>query len=226
MRLPTLASAALGCLLCLGAAPEARAQSAAGTASGMVTHRVDPAMPPGVTGEARSSCSVDFQVGTEGAPTSVTVKDCEEPFRTAAQEAAEQWRFVPNVLGGKAYPYKYTARLDFRHTTSEGSLKHQLSAGVDASPSSGIKVLNRAMPIIPDDWQQRLAREGLTEVFWRVRIQVGPEGTPTSAEVLEAPDFLRDQLEQSALFWTFEPVVVEGDKQPFSYLWEHRWVPL
>lgn len=223
MRHPALA---LTALLGLGGSPAALAQSAAGTASGMVTHRVDAVMPPGVKGDVSSSCSVDFQVGTDGAPTAVTVRACEEPFRSAAQEAAEQWRFVPSVLGGKAYPYKYTAKLDFRHTSSSGSMKHQLSAGIDASASSGIKVLNRAMPVIPDDWQERLAKEGLDEVFWRVRIQVGPEGAPTGAEVLESPAFLRERLEQSALFWTFEPIVVQGEKQPFSYIWEHRWVPL
>ncbi len=218
-------------LLALAALSPALAQSAAGTASTMVVSRVDAVMPAGVTGEARASCKVAFKIGTEGAPepvapVSVTVTACDEPFKGAAEEAARQWRFQPNLLGGKAYPYTYTAQLDFRHTTSSGTLNHELAADPDASASGGIVVLNRAQPEIPEDWQRALKAEGLEEIFWRVRIQVGPDGKPTGAHVLEAPEFLRRELVDAAMLWRFEPVVVEDQAQRFKYLWEHRWVPL
>ena len=215
----------------LVAAPVAAAQSA-GTASTMVVSRVDPAMPAGITGQASASCAIVFQVGTEGAPgpvapAEVTVNDCEEPYKSAAAEAAAQWRFEPNLLGGKAYPYKYTARLDFRHTTEGHDLKHRVAAGVESGGGSGgVVVSNRALPHIPDDWQQQLRAEGLPEIHWRVRIQVAPTGVPASAEVLEAPAFLRRSLMDAAMMWSFEPIVVEGIPQPFAYTWEQRWVPL
>ena len=74
--------------------------------------------------------------------------------------------------------------------------------------------------------QAKLKAEGLTEIHWRVRIQVGLEGVPTGAHVLEAPEFLRSDLVDAAMMWSFEPVVVEKQAQSFKYLWEHRWVPL
>lgn len=210
----------------VGAAP-APAQVVAGTTSSQVLHRVDAELPKGAEIQANYdvSCKVLFDVGTEGLPTAVSVSDCDSPFREAAEAAGRQWRFRPTVVDGRAIPYVYSARLTFQRTTGQGAVHQELDTSA-SSASSQIRVLNKVQPALPEELR-RMARQAQVGAFeCKVRIDVGADGVPVDAVVLDAPEFLVGPLREAALQWRFQPVVVEGEARPFNYMWTMSWQTL
>ncbi|MFT4975660.1 MAG: TonB family protein [Myxococcota bacterium] len=55
--------------------------------------RIEPGYPE--TDVDWAHCRVDFQVDEDGRPSRVMIAGCSEPFQSAAQDAAEKWRFQP-----------------------------------------------------------------------------------------------------------------------------------
>lgn len=223
------AIAVVGCFAVLVHAGPAMAQVAAGTASSQVLVRVDPQVPGGIDVPANYevSCKVLFDVDGQGLPASTHVTGCDEPFATAARTAAVQWRFRPAVVGGQAVPYKYSARLTFQRTTGQSSVSHILDTSTStAAAASQIRVLHKVEPILQKDLALVAAADGSNEFRCKVRIDVGVDGVPVDAVVVEAPEYLAPSLREAALQWRFEPVVVAGQPQAFSYMWSLAWTTL
>ncbi len=203
-----------GILLAWAAAAAAAETITTGTASPLVRERVDPELPPELVVREAVTCSVVFQVGTDGLPESVQVSGCPDAFREPVRQAALRWRFRPQVLGGQAVPYRYTARFDFAPTAGEAPFR----AEAGGAPVAGaVRVIHQEEPRVDEALLRRLG-----EVRCKVRIEVGADGVPERAEVVEAPDALREALVEAALRWRFEPVVVEGRAVPFTWVWSYE----
>ena len=155
------------------------------------------------------SCQALFTIDKEGYPTHVAISSCGEPFESAAQAAAEKWRFRRTKVGDAWSPYRYTAVIRFDRR-----------AGTGVGKASPMRITKQVLPILPGHMQNRYVEGENKEIRCVARMSIDTRGVPYNVEVVEGPWDLHPIIRKALLQWRFEPRSVGGVHKPFEYTWK------
>ena len=214
--------AVLACLLALGTATAAEAQTpvpiASGLMEGALVRRVAPIYPATArAAQVWGSVVLHAIIDPEGRVDSLSVVSGPEALREAALKAVWHWRYRPYRLNGQSRAVDTTVTVNFspsdpKPAAPPGGGTPTPAARPPSGPvrvSSGVlagTMLTKVMPVYPDEaWRAHVSG---TVVLYAL---IGTDGRIKKLKILSGPEMLRQSAVNAVSQWTYRPYILDGE---------------